>query len=363
MAEQKRIRPMSFPEEPDGPVMLEYVMVDFTKLNMTTRTWVENFEPQSVEDCQIRVISQYETSDQSVPSVDIGMRPVFMCKDPFRQGRHKLVLCEPFYLENDDKRFEWNTRAKCVDMQKKVNDLEPLYAFEQEYYVVDENGIPLDMYSDTKGRDYDNEMDVGKYSAIERDLAETHLRACIYAGLKISGMNRECHPSEWEYQVGPLSAVDVCDQVVMSRYILRRLAEMNQIEITFINPECTRDTDCRSALHLNFSTHDMRGDNGMEHINKIIENLRKYPQEKLFKYYGSPVGLDIYWFLSGECYMPVHDQFVAGTDKVLSSIRIPLKCVKEGKGYVEERRPMSNADPYEVCVAFTQSALSEANGL
>lgn len=77
----------------------------------------------------------------------------------------------------------------------------------------------------------------------------------------------------------------------------------------------------------------------------------------VFKYYGSKAGLDIYWFLSGECYMPSHREFVSGVGKEKTSIRIPLKVAMEGKGYIEDRRPMSDADPYEVCMAMTESAL------
>ena len=31
-----------------------------------------------------------------------------------------------------------------------------------------------------------------------------------------------------------------------------------------------------------------------------------------------------------------------------SSIRIPRQCAKDGKGYFEDRRPASNADPYQI---------------
>lgn len=84
--------------------------------------------------------------------------------------------------------------------------------------------------------------------------------------------------------------------------------------------------------------------------------MGKHPQEQVYKYYGSKVGLDIGWFLSGECYMP-SKEFVPGLSKDKSSVRIPLKVATDGRGYIEDRRPMSNADPYEVCMAMTKSAL------
>lgn len=63
------------------------------------------------------------------------------------------------------------------------------------------------------------------------------------------------------------------DHVIMSRYILQRIAEMNEIQITFINPECLRDTILRSALHLNFSTRNMRGENGIVYVDKILKQI------------------------------------------------------------------------------------------
>lgn len=42
----------------------------------------------------------------------------------------------------------------------------------------------------------------GAGAAIGRELIESHLKACLYAGVLISGINAEVMPSQWEYQVG-----------------------------------------------------------------------------------------------------------------------------------------------------------------
>jgi len=44
---------------------------------------------------------------------------------------------------------------------------------------------------------------VGAGRVVQRDIVESHLRACIYAGVKISGTNAEVSKSQWEFQVGP----------------------------------------------------------------------------------------------------------------------------------------------------------------
>ena len=44
---------------------------------------------------------------------------------------------------------------------------------------------------------------VGSNVAHGRHIAEAHYRACLYAGLDISGINAEVMAGQWEYQVGP----------------------------------------------------------------------------------------------------------------------------------------------------------------
>ncbi|XP_045157169.2 glutamine synthetase-like [Mercenaria mercenaria] len=355
---------MTFPEGEDSPVILEYVIADYRRINMITRTYVVNFEPKSAEECPVRCICIWDSSKMIPPCPDLALTPVAICRDPFRLGRHKIVLCEARYVDKPDKIVEFNTRIACKEMMDKVADKEPLYTFEQEYFVVDENDVPLDWSHYSQEIDFDFEINVGSHSCIERDLAETHLRACLYAGLTISGMNREMFPSQWEYQVGPLPGLEACDQVYISRYILMRLAEMNNLHVTFKNPDCTRDTKVRSAMHLNFSTKQTREDGGIEHLHKLIENVEKHPQEAIMKYYDLKKGKEMRWFLSGIAYMPHYDEFICKVgEKDGCTIRIPARVAFEGKGYLEERRPTSDSDPYDVCRVFTAAAVFEANGL
>lgn len=48
---------------------------------------------------------------------------------------------------------------------------------------------------------------VGSGKVVQRDIVESHLRACIYAGVTISGTNAEVMPAQWEYQVGPCEGI------------------------------------------------------------------------------------------------------------------------------------------------------------
>lgn len=42
---------------------------------------------------------------------------------------------------------------------------------------------------------------VGADKVFGRDVLEAHYRACIYAGVKITGTNAEVMPAQWEFQV------------------------------------------------------------------------------------------------------------------------------------------------------------------
>ena len=44
---------------------------------------------------------------------------------------------------------------------------------------------------------------------IGRQVAEEHYAKCLYAGVKVSGINAEVMPGQWEYQVGPCAGVEM----------------------------------------------------------------------------------------------------------------------------------------------------------
>jgi glutamine synthetase len=60
---------------------------------------------------------------------------------------------------------------------------------------------------------------------VGRKIMEAHLRACMYAGLRVTGINLECLPGMIEFQVGPLEGVLTADHTWMARYILIRMCE------------------------------------------------------------------------------------------------------------------------------------------
>jgi len=51
-------------------------------------------------------------------------------------------------------------------------------------------------------------------------------------------------------------------------------------------------------------------------------------------------------------------EFFYGVSDRGASIRIPRATANDGKGYLEDRRPAANMDPYKVCAALIETTCS-----
>lgn len=182
---------------------------------------------------------------------------------------------------------------------------------------------------------------VGPENNFGRAITESAYRACLYAGIEISGTNGEVMPGQQEYQVGPCVGIDAGDQLMMSRYILQRVAEDYQVYCTF-HPKPIVEGDWNGAgMHCNVSTKTMREEGGLETIKQAIYKLGAKHAEHI-AVYGEGNELR----MTGECETADIDVFTYGVANRGASIRIGRDTEADGCGYFEDRRPSSNADPY-----------------
>ena len=73
---------------------------------------------------------------------------------------------------------------------------------------------------------------MGANKVYGRDIVEAHYRACLYAGVNISGTNAEVMPAQWEFQVGPCEGITMGDDLWVARFLLHRVAEEFGVIVT-----------------------------------------------------------------------------------------------------------------------------------
>ena len=124
---------------------------------------------------------------------------------------------------------------------------------------------------------------------------------------------------------------------------MERTAEQFGIDVE-LHPKPVKGDWNGSGMHANFSNTQIREVGGEEYIKGICEKFRPVHQQHIAAY-GSSNELR----LTGLHETQSIDQFSYGVSDRGASIRIPIGTVQDGwKGYLEDRRPASNADPYRV---------------
>ncbi len=280
---------------------------------------------------------------------DCVLRPVFTCPDPIRGGSNLIVMAE--VLDTDMTPHESNQRALLTPVAEKYADQEPIFGIEQEYTLF-RGTRPLGFpehggYPRPQGPYY---CGVGQDDIYGRELVETHLDACLEAGLAISGINAEVMPGQWEFQVGPLPPLEVSDQLWVARWLLHRIGEEFDISVT-LDPKPVRGDWNGAGAHTNFSTKAMRSD--YDSIIAACEALGKNWEEHVHNY-----GFGIENRLTGLHETAPWNEFSYGVSDRGASVRIPWQVEKEKKGYIEDRRPNANCDPYVVTRLITNTICS-----
>lgn len=275
---------------------------------------------------------------------DCILKPVKVCKDPSRKKGY-LVLCEVYNADHTP--HATNTRALLDDEQE--GDF--WFGFEQEYVLMtDDNrpiGFPSGGFPEPQGPYY---CAVGYHNVAGRDFIEDHMETCIKAGLGVVGINAEVMLGQWEYQCFGKGAKAASDDLVLSRYFLYKLAEKYHY-IVNLDPKPILGDWNGSGMHTNFSTTYMRETGGEDYFNSLAGGFEPHHAEHLAVY-----GADNELRLTGAHETASFEKFSYGVSNRGASIRIPIYTVEHGwKGYLEDRRPASNADPYSVTARIVRT--------
>ncbi|MCS5645680.1 MAG: glutamine synthetase, partial [Candidatus Marinimicrobia bacterium] len=271
-------------------------------------------------------------------------------QDPIREGDNLLVMCE--VMNADGSVHVSNTRAHLRSVAEQYADQDSWFGIEQEYTFFQGRvplGWPEGGYPAPQGPFY---CGVGADEVYGRDIVEEHLELCIEAGLEISGINAEVMPGQWEYQVGPLGPLDAADQLWLSRWLLYRIAEDYGVSAT-LHPKPVKGDWNGAGAHTNFSTKSMREEGGIKVIEDACEKLSQTHDDHIAVY-----GAHNEERLTGLHETCSIQDFRYGVSDRGASIRIPMQTANNGYGYLEDRRPSANMDPYKVCAALIETTCS-----
>ena len=356
--------------------ILEYVWVDAGG-GLRSKTRVAKLE-ESIS-CVITDPGRWEwsfdgssTGQATGTDSDVLIRPVALYLNPFYKGMNSamvqawLVLCDCY--NKDGTPHATNARVRCAQTETACAAEKPLFGIEQEYILFERTKeVPYQWDSQCNpgcGGQGPYYCSVGGDRCFGRKIADQHLHACLYAGIEICGTNAEVTASQWEFQVGPLTALQVSDQLWMARYILHRITEEHGCCATF-HPKPMRTWN-GSGGHTNFSTATMRmsestdatreairstdatreairSTDAMDAIKTACIKLQANHAEHMAVY-----GEDNAARMTGLHETSSMHECTWGVSDRGRSIRIPRHVANQGHGYLEDRRPAANLDPYLV---------------
>ncbi len=328
---------------------LEYIWLDGYEpvANLRGKTQVKEFKAfPKLEELPWWGFDGSSTRQAEGKSSDCLLKPVAVFPDTTKKNG-VLVMCE-VYMHDAKTPHPTNARAGILD------DPDAWFGFEQEYFLYKDGkplgfpsvGFPYPQGLYYTGVGYDSVGDIA------REIVDTHLDLCLDAGINHEGINAEVAKGQWEFQIFGKGSKTAADQVWMARYLLMRLCEKYGVDVQFHCKPLGKDVDWNgSGMHSNFSTKYMREVGGKEYFESLMAAFDKYKNEHIAVY-----GPDNHLRLTGLHETQSIDKFNYGIANRGASIRVPHSFVNNGyKGYLEDRRPNSQGDPYKIASRILQT--------
>ncbi|MGB3852557.1 MAG: glutamine synthetase beta-grasp domain-containing protein [Tunicatimonas sp.] len=330
---------------------LEYIWLDGYKptQSLRSKTKIVKEFGGTLEECPMWSFDGSSTEQAEGNSSDCLLKPVALFPDPARNDGW-LVMTE--VLNADGTPHESNGRATIDD-----DDDDFWFGFEQEYFLWDPEtnlplGFPANGYPRPQGPYY---CSVGAKNAYGREIIEEHLDLCLEAGVNVEGINAEVATGQWEFQTFAKGAAAAGDHVWVARYLAERNAEKYGLAIN-LHPKPLKGDWNGSGMHANFSNSTLREAGSKEVYDTVCKAFSPVVQEHIEVY-----GADNDQRLTGAHETQAIDKFSYGVSDRGASIRIPIATVENGwKGWLEDRRPASNGDPYKIAARIVKTVKSAA---
>jgi len=319
---------------------LEYIWLDGKKPipELRGKTQLKSFEKTpTLADLPLWGFDGSSTMQAEGHSSDCVLKPVALYPDASRKDAF-IVMNEVYNA--DGRPHPSNVRATIE------NDPDFWAGFEQEYFLYQggrplgfpENGHP----TQPQGPYY---CGVGyKYMGkLARTIVEEHLDLCLAAGINHEGINAEVAKGQWEFQIFGKGSARAADDLWIARYLMMRLCEKYEVDMMLHCKPIKGDWN-GSGMHTNFSTKFIREVGGKEYFEAVMAAFQKNIPHHIAVY-----GPDNHLRLTGLHETQAIDKFSYGLSDRGASIRMPINFIKNGyKGYLEDRRPNSEADPYQI---------------
>ena len=319
---------------------LEYIWLDGYEpvQNLRSKTQIKEFDSfPTLEQLPLWGFDGSSTMQAEGHSSDCVLKPVAIYPDATR-NHGALVMCEVM-MPDGKTPHPSNHRSTILD------DADAWFGFEQEYFMYEDGrplGFPENGYPAPQGPYYTG-VGFKNVGGVAREIVEEHLDLCLAAGINHEGINAEVAKGQWEFQIFGKGSKKCADEVWVARYILMRLCESYGLDIEFHCKPIKGDWN-GSGMHCNFSTTYMRETGGKAYFEALMAQFAKNVNEHIAVY-----GPDNHLRLTGLHETQAIDKFSYGIADRGASIRVPHSFANNGyKGYLEDRRPNSQGDPYQI---------------
>ncbi|EEC08267.1 glutamine synthetase, putative [Ixodes scapularis] len=339
--------------QPSDKSLCTYIWIDGTGEHLRAKTRTINFVPKTAEELPMWNYDGSSTYQALGSNSDVFLKPAAVFPDPFLRGGNRLVMCETY--RPDHTPTETNHRHKCAQTMEKAKAEEPWFGIEQEYTFLDAGGKPFGWpqngFPGPQGPYY---CGVGAGKVVGRDVVEAHYRACLYSGINITGTNAEVMPSQTFVYIYPVSLHLLSPSVWKFE---------NTLPVEF--PSSFAQTVMHCCLSRNVGvtcdpSHIQTDENlrepDMGAIEAAIERLSKHHKRHI-EAYDPKQGRDNERRLTGHHETSSIHDFSSGVANRGCSVRIPRAVAEQNKGYLEDRRPSSNMDPYKVTEVLVRTCV------
>ena len=191
-----------------GNTIAEYVWIDGSGLTLRAKAKTITKKINTLEDLPDWNYDGSSCYQASTHNSEVIMKPVAFYPDPFREGDNVIVMTETFAWADEEFKSLKPSNTNFRNFANKVFEAgdheKPWFGIEQEYTLLETKnkfaikplGWPSSGFPGPQGPYY---CSVGANNCYGRAIMDAHYKACLYAGIKISGTNCEVMPGQWEY--------------------------------------------------------------------------------------------------------------------------------------------------------------------